>query len=746
MRGKSVISTFWSSSYGITSNQQFPLFFLCKSVKRIHPLSKPTADDCVVGWGNKSNTAAAIDFSRKNDLTYVCLEDGFIGYLGHPSTDKNRLSLIKDDVGIYYDARQPSRLERLCLATNYADNFSATENARAQALIQQITAHGISKYNHTRVSLPQWLTDLNTADDGADCILLVDQTAGDQSIVSGLASTESFQQMLQVALAAHPGKPIIIKTHPDVLIAGKSSKLGHFTKNQLRDLVPERLSVEALSRVHLLTDDCSIPEIMAKVSDVYVVTSQLGFEALLYGKQVHCFGMPFYAGWGLTYDQQVCDRRVVELTLPQLVYASLVRYPTYLHPERQVLCEVEEVVDWLVLQLESNPVEVCFAVGFSLWKRAFVKQFVGRLADSVIFVDNEKKLELLLAKVLDTNPNQVRSVLLWGRGRAEWAKSLRHQYRQELLQVWFIEDGFLRSVGLGADLRRPSCLVIDRQGMYYDSSENSDVIDILKAIDLTAAQQARADTLVADIRRLAITKYNVGRPQDSAALMARIKVSAQKADKGSEKGSSDDSEPSEIIIVPGQFENDLSIACSLGEIKTNIALLVQVRADYPTAYIIFKEHPDVYSGVRPGALGESAAKQFANLYLADIDMDSLLACADRVCTLTSLTGFEALLRNKAVTVYGSPFYSGWGLTTDKLVLPGRHRAIGRSLSLSELVYGAMIEYPRYVDWNTGALTGPEQTVDFLAQQRVGSSNKALKSGWLVRQARKLKYFIDTYFF
>jgi capsular polysaccharide export protein len=728
----------WSSSAGIASNDQLRLFFPGMAIQRINTWSRLSAKSSVlvgahsfaVGWGNKANTLKAKVFAGEYGLPYVRLEDGFIGYLGHPSTDKNRLSLIKDDVGIYYDARQPSRLERLCLAINRADNFSATDNARAQTLIQQITTHGISKYNHARVPLPQWLTALNTAGDGADCILLVDQTAGDQSIVSGLASAASFQEMLQAALTAHPDKPIVIKTHPDVLITGKGGKRGHFSADQLP------------SHVHLLTDDCLIPELMAKVSDVYVVTSQLGFEALLFGKQVHCFGLPFYAGWGLTHDQQVCDRRSVELTLPQLVYASLVQYPTYLHPEREVPCEVEEVVDWLVLQLEPESVEVCYAVGFSLWKRAFVKQFVGRLAGSVIFVENEKKLELLLAKALATNPNRGRSVLLWGRGRAEWAKSLRHPYREELLQVWFMEDGFLRSVGLGADLRRPSCLVIDRQGMYYDSSENSDVIDILKAIDLTAAQQSRADTLVADIRRLAITKYNVGRLQDSAALMARIKASA----KVSDKGSRDDSEPREIIIVPGQFENDLSIACSLGEIKTNIALLAQVRADYPEAFIIFKEHPDVYSGVRPGALGEQAAKQFADLYMADVDMDSLLACADRVCTLTSLTGFEALLRNKAVTVYGSPFYAGWGLTTDKLALPGRFRAEGKSLSLSELVYGAMIEYSRYVDWKIGALTGPEQTVAFLAHQRGGSSNEALKSGWLVRQGRKFKYFIDTYFF
>jgi capsular polysaccharide export protein len=733
MDDKSVCKTLWSSSHGITSNRQLSLFFPDCSVKKIRPLSNVGADDDVVGWGNKPNTLKAQAFATKHDMPYLRLEDGFIGYLGHSSADKNRLSLIQDDLGIYYDARSPSRLEQLCQSIKTGPEFSAADTMRAQALIKKITTFGISKYNHARAALPLWLSELTS-----DCILLVDQTAGDQSIVCGLASAESFQQMLQSAMAAHPDKSIIIKTHPDVLITGKSGKRGHFTADQVRSLSTEN--------VYLLTDDCSISELMNKVSDVYVVTSQLGFEALLYGKQVHCFGLPFYAGWGLTHDLQVCDRRCVGLTLPQLVYASLVEYPIYLHPESQLLCEVEEIVDWLTLQLESEFVDVCYALGFSLWKRAFVKQFVGRLASSVIFVENEKKLERLLAQAFANNSNQSCSVLLWGRGRTQWAKNLRGQYQQEFLQVWFMEDGFLRSVGLGADLRRPSCLVIDRQGMYYDSSENSDVIDILKTLELTAAQQFRAETLVADIRRLAITKYNVGRPQDSAALLLRLTTSAQKSAQQSDKGVGNDAEPREIIIVPGQFENDLSIACSLGEIKTNIALLAQVRADYPAAFIIFKEHPDVYSGVRPGALGELAAMQFADAYLADIDMDSLLASADRVCTLTSLTGFEALLRNKAVTVYGSPFYAGWGLTTDKLALPNRGRDKGKSLSLNELMYGAMIEYSRYVDWSTGYLTGPEQTVTFLAHQREGSSDEALKSSWLVRQGRKLKYFIDTYFF
>ena len=697
---KQVTPVAWTASFGISSNEQLPLFFSNVSLHKISAMSRPSSADFVVGWGEKTNTIKAQEFSAKHHLSYVRLEDGFIGYLGHPSTDNFRLSLIKDDVGIYYDARSESRLELMCCES--ASKLSPAQQARSEWLINRITCLGISKYNHSRCTLPDWLHDLD------ECILLVDQTAGDQSIKCGLASAESFQKMLEAALLSHPGKPIVIKVHPDVIKGrlSKSSKKGHFSNQHLPD------------NVYLLATDCSVSELMYKVSDVYVVTSQLGFEALLYGKRVHCFGMPFYAGWGLTEDQIDCPRRGIALSLPALVYASLIKYPTYLHPENQNFCEVEDVIDWLALQLENDAVDVCFAFGFSLWKRAFVRQFVGRMAKRVVFINNAARLE----KSLSGSDIETRcSVLLWGRGKVDWANHLR-QYAA----VWFMEDGFLRSVGLGADLRRPSCLVIDRQGMYYDSSDTSDIISILNATRLSVSQNNRAEALIAQIKQQAVTKYNVGVREDSETLLADLTKQANGR---------------EIIVVTGQFENDLSIACSLGEIKTNIGLLEQVRADHSSAFIIFKEHPDVYSGVRPGALGEIAAAKFADLYLADIDMDSLLACCDRICTLTSLAGFEALLRNKAVTVYGSPFYAGWGLTTDQLALPNREN----TLSLNELVYGAMIEYSRYVDWNTGHLTGPEQTVAFLADERALNGAEPLNSGWAARQIRKLHYLFDMYF-
>lgn len=88
-------------------------------------------------------------------------------------------------------------------------------------------------------------------------------------------------------------------------------------------------------------------------------------------------------------------------------------------------------------------------------------------------------------------------------------------------------------------------------------------------------------------------------------------------------------------------------------------------------------------------------------------MPDLLAGADEVHTLTSLAGFEALLRAKPVTCYGRPFYAGWGLTTDIERVPRR----GRRLSLDELTAAALILYPTYLSATTNAYTTPERVID-----------------------------------
>lgn len=94
-------------------------------------------------------------------------------------------------------------------------------------------------------------------------------------------------------------------------------------------------------------------------------------------------------------------------------------------------------------------------------------------------------------------------------------------------------------------------------------------------------------------------------------------------------------------------------------------------------------------------------------------MAQILEQVDEVHTLTSLTGFEALMRGRRVVCYGQPFYAGWGLTRD-LAPIGRRR---RRLSLDELVVGSLILYPAYVSRITGRFTTAERAVQELVAWR-----------------------------
>ena len=62
--------------------------------------------------------------------------------------------------------------------------------------------------------------------------------------------------------------------------------------------------------------------------------------------------------------------------------------------------------------------------------------------------------------------------------------------------------------------------------------------------------------------------------------------------------------------------------------------------------------------------------------------------------MTSLLGFEALLRGRAVTTLGAPFYAGWGLTHDLGAPPTRRTA---RPNLAQLAHATLIGYPRYHD-------------------------------------------------
>jgi capsular polysaccharide export protein len=244
--------------------------------------------------------------------------------------------------------------------------------------------------------------------------------------------------------------------------------------------------------------------------------------------------------------------------------------------------------------------------------------------------------------------------------------------RAQGARVVRIEDGFVRSVGLGSNHVGGASLVIDELGIYFDPRRPSALEQMLETGEFEPPLLERAAALRRLLVESRITKYNVG-SQAPAPLGGA---------------------PGQVrLLVPGQVEDDASVRLGAPRVRTNVALLRAVRAAHPTAWIVYKPHPDTEAGTRTGAIPDAAATALADEVIRGVSVTGLLPQVDEVHTMTSLVGFEALLRGVPVTTWGQPFYSGWGLTTDRLFNPRRTRR----RTLDELVAAALIRYPIYVD-------------------------------------------------
>ncbi|KQP88864.1 capsular biosynthesis protein [Methylobacterium sp. Leaf117] len=264
-----------------------------------------------------------------------------------------------------------------------------------------------------------------------------------------------------------------------------------------------------------------------------------------------------------------------------------------------------------------------------------------------------------------------------------------------------IEDGFLRSVGLGAGLAPGASIVIDDLGIYYDPRTENRLAVILRTATFSADLLARAKALRDLVVARRLTKYNVGLSDQSGPWPKDRR----------------------IVLVPGQVEDDASVRHGSPVVRSNRALLQAARARNPDAFLLYKPHPDVEAGFRTGAIPETEALTLADRIVGGLSIVDLLDRVDHVETMTSLAGFEALIRGRSVAVHGRPFYAGWGLTED--LAPGADR--GRRLALDELVAAALLLYPRYLDPVALKPCSAEQLLDRLSAARdaVGPSRLAL---------------------
>ena len=408
--------------------------------------------------------------------------------------------------------------------------------------------------------------------------------------------------------------------------------------------------VESTSNAFVLLGDCDPWHVLSSASALVAESEDETLViASLLGVQTYLFDLPSGQLESVEFDAgQLLDQAFADTAFVDPFGGELMTPRSAIE-----LCGF-----WRRL-IDSNR-DITGGLGFAFWKQAHVAPLLWGGSASVQFLRRGEEVE----------PG--RAVAVWRSKSPPHAISKLEAQGNPLFEV---EDGFLRSRGLGADCIPPLSITVDRLGAHFDPSQPSELEHLLEHGEFNEELLERARRL-----REVIVERGIGKYEQDTAVLERT---------GAERIH---------ILVPGQVEDDRSVQAGGGGLVSNLELLARVREQAPDAHILYKPHPDVLAGHRRGAIAERTCLDYADEIVGELPVAPLIAMVDQVHVNTSLTGFEALLRGKGVNNYGIPFYAGWGLTRDLGAVPARRTA---RRTVDELVAATLLLYPRYLDPVTG---------------------------------------------
>ena len=329
---------------------------------------------------------------------------------------------------------------------------------------QLLVDHEITKYNYCK---PLDEAELNAAD-SRPLILVIDQTLNDASVLLGGMKTVRFEQMLDTAIAENPQANIVVRVHPDVVMGRREGYL---------------LKAAAARHLQVSASGDNPMSWLKRAEKVYVGTSQLGYEALLCDRQVVVFGKPFYAGWGLTDDRVELPGRTATRSIDQLFHISHEYYARYISPMTGDHWTLRNCLDHVIEQkcnFRRNAKHfVC--VGITPWKRRYLERYLRSPEGSVRFSQSSQ-------------PAPHEQLLTWSfRDQlADETNGNKHQDNMTPVSWSRVEDGFLRSSGLGSDFVAPQSLVVDSEGLYFNRHQASELETLLNTCTVTTLQKSRA--------------------------------------------------------------------------------------------------------------------------------------------------------------------------------------------------------------------------------------------------------------
>lgn len=311
--------------------------------------------------------------------------------------------------------------------------------------------------------------------------------------------------------------------------------------------------------------------------------------------------------------------------------------------------------------------DVTFAFNFPKWKRAFVERCFPQ--ERLVYLPIKGDIRdhhWLISRAARVG------FLVWGHRQPEGLET--YAARQDI-KVRRMEDGFIRSVGLGSRHILPMSVCVDDDTLYYDARSESGLENILQSYDFKADTHLmlEAGRCMEFIRTHGLTKYNLPPTRLGPQLYG--------------------AKERKRILVIGQVEDDQSIRYGCDRKISNNDVVRLAAEENPDAQIIYKVHPDVLAGMRPELSNPREVADIAQIVSCHMSLDDALTGVDRVYTISSLAGFESLLRDVPVTTVGCPFYAGWGLTDDRQMNARRTRR----LEIAEVFAGAYLLYAKYFD-------------------------------------------------
>lgn len=341
-------------------------------------------------------------------------------------------------------------------------------------------------------------------------------------------------------------------------------------------------------------------------------------------------------------------------------------YPYKVHDEENVFKDGKNYQNYFLVGdnwLEENSTKpIALMVGFNDWKYGFVADYMKEYR--VVFA--QRKLRWISTK-LNPKPDVI---VVWGYTENRF---IRRYSKNKNIPLYRMEDGFVRSALLGASHATPYSLILDKKGLYYNPTTETDLEHILNNYDFNEDKNLLDEAknslkLIVDMK---ISKYNI--PVTKTIDKIGIKMKKR-------------------VVVLGQVDADAAIVYGNPDKWTSEDLVKLAKIENPESEILYRPHPEVYNGYQKSKFKQKNIEHFAKVVSPDEPLMDFLETIDHVYVVNSLSGLEALLRGIKVTTVGKAFYAGWGLTDDRCKFERRER----KLSLTELFAGIYLKYPMYL--------------------------------------------------